>query len=68
MPSTVIRSFDYDPGTQRLWIRFVSGKLYTYEGVPEHVHDELNVSRSKGEYFNLHIRERYRSSEVPSAA
>jgi lysyl-tRNA synthetase class 2 len=67
MPSTVIRSFDYDPGSEQLWIRFVSGKLYVYQGVPEDIHDGLCVARSKGEYFNLAIRDRYQYREVAAA-
>jgi lysyl-tRNA synthetase class 2 len=67
MPSTVIRSFDYDPDSQQLWIRFVSGKLYIYEGVPEDIHDGLCGARSKGEYFNLAVRDRYPYREVVPA-
>jgi len=37
MPSSVIRSFDYDPVEHRLDIRFVSGRLYSYLDVPERV-------------------------------
>ena len=67
MPSTVIRSFDYDPGRQKLWIRFVSGKLYVYEAVPEYIYDGLSTARSQGEYFNLAIRDRYAFQEVIAA-
>jgi hypothetical protein len=67
MSSTVIRSFDYDPDSQQLWIRFVSGKLYIYQGVPEDIHDGLSSARSKGEFFNDAIRDRYPYREVVAA-
>ena len=41
MPSSVIRSFDYDPADQRLDIAFVSGGRYSYLEVPESVYDAM---------------------------
>ena len=59
MPSSVIRSFDYDPAAHRLAVTFVSGKRYAYLGVPEAVADHFRRAFSKGEYFNAAIRDLY---------
>jgi len=60
MPSTVIRSFDYDAEAHRLDIRFVSGRLYSYLDVPERVAEAMRRATSKGGFFNRRIRDRYR--------
>jgi KTSC domain len=59
MPSTVIRSFAYDAATRRLLIVFQSGRRYTYEAVPPEAFAALQSSRSKGEFFNTHIRDKF---------
>jgi hypothetical protein len=60
MPSTVIRSFDYDPAAHRLDVQFVSGRLYSYIDVPEREVAALSRAASKGGFFNRRIRDRYR--------
>jgi hypothetical protein len=60
MPSTVIRSFDYDPAAHRLDVRFISGRLYSYLDVPEREVAALARAASKGGFFNRRIRDRYR--------
>lgn len=59
MPSSVIRNFDYDPGSRRLAIRFVGGRRYHYDDVPGDVVDAMRRSPSWGRYFNEMIRDRY---------
>jgi hypothetical protein len=59
MPSSVIRSFDYDLADQRLDIAFVSGRRYSYLDVPESVYDAMGRAASKGGFFNRRIRDRY---------
>jgi lysyl-tRNA synthetase class 2 len=60
MPSSVIRAFDYAPADRRLDILFVSGRVYSYHDVPAEVVMAMRAASSKGEYFNRHIRDRYR--------
>jgi hypothetical protein len=60
MPSRVIRAFDYDAAERRLDVRFVSGRRYSYFEVPPEVFEALRGSFSKGEFFNAHIRDRFR--------
>jgi KTSC domain len=59
MPSTVIRWFNYAPGKQELLIGFTSGRTYAYLNVPEHVFLAMKRAPSKGEFFNVSIRDRY---------
>ena len=57
MPSAVIRTFEYDPATQRLSVEFQSGRRYAYLDVPELIYRDMKRAFSKGDYFNAHIRE-----------
>ncbi len=59
MPSTVIRSFEYDAARKELLVIFRSGRRYLYEDVPEETYAAMRKSFSKGEFFNEHIRERF---------
>jgi hypothetical protein len=59
MPSSVIRDWSYDEGQQALDIRFVSGRRYRYHDVPERLASGMREARSKGIYFNEHIRDRF---------
>jgi hypothetical protein len=60
MPSSVIRSFDYDPAAHRLDVQFVSGRRYSYHGVPADIAAGMRRAISKGSYFNRRIRNAYR--------
>ena len=59
MPSTVIRSFNYDADSRELSIVFQSGLRYTYENVPAETYTAMKSSFSKGEFFNAHIRDHF---------
>ena len=59
MPSSVIRSWRYHAAEHRLEIVFVSGKHYSYHGVPPAVAEEIASAASKGSYFNRSIRDRF---------
>lgn len=60
MPSSVIRSFAYDPVTHTLDVQFVSGRRYAYLDVPERIADAMRRAASKGGFFNRRVRDRYR--------
>jgi hypothetical protein len=59
MPSTVIRSYHYDPASCQLVVVFQTGRRYVYEEVPNEVFESLKRAFSKGEFFNSHIRDHY---------
>lgn len=57
--SSAISAVGYDAATKHMKIRFVEGHTYDFCGVPESVFDGLLEARSKGVYYNEHIRDRY---------
>jgi hypothetical protein len=64
MPSSVIRSYRYDPVEHQLDLVFVSGRRYRYYEVPEETYDAMRRAFSKGEFFNDFIRDQYRFALV----
>jgi hypothetical protein len=60
MPSSVIRSYRYDPQRRRLELEFVSGRRYRYHDVPEETWRGMPLAFSKGEFFNEKIRDHFR--------
>ena len=66
MPSTVIRSFNYDADSRRLLVVFQSGRRYTYQDVPAETYIAMTRSFSKGEFFNTHIRDNFSFVREPS--
>jgi lysyl-tRNA synthetase class 2 len=67
MPSSVIGAHNYDPGTRRLEITFVSGKVYVYEDVAPQLYFAFSTAFSKGTFFNKFIKDRHRCQEVRRA-
>ncbi len=47
----------YDSTTQRLWIQFVGGATYAYDGVPLYIWNELVGASSAGKYFHQTIKQ-----------
>lgn len=64
MPSSVIRSYHYDPQNRRLELVFVSGRRYQYHDVPGETYSAMRIAFSKGEFFNAHIRDQFRHTRV----
>ena len=59
MPSTVISHIDYNPATETLTIKFVSGVTYEYLKVPEEIYQQFKNYREKGVYLNQHIKKNF---------
>jgi len=57
--STDLSHARYDPDAGVLRIRFHSGGVYEYYGVPRRAYDLLLAAPSKGKYFHQHIKGRY---------
>jgi KTSC domain len=64
MPSTVISQFHYNADSRTLKVVFVSGIVYEYKNVPEEVCEAMKTSRSKGIYFNQHIKGKFKFEKV----
>lgn len=64
MPSSVISSFSYDPQSGDLTIRYISGLIYRYMGVPEKVFKEFRANASKGRYLNFHIKGKFNYEKI----
>ena len=59
MSSSVIQSFVYEREERRLIVRFVSGKVYSYDDVPIGIVEGFKAATSQGTYFNDVIRDRF---------
>lgn len=57
--SSALEAVGYDAATRRMKIRFTSGKIYDFCGVPERIHAGLMRASSKGAYYNDHVKDRY---------
>lgn len=55
--SSDLQSVGYESGV--LYIRFHSGGLYSYSGVPYEVYESLLSASSHGKYFHAHIKKNY---------
>ena len=64
MPSTVIRRFDYSPETRELRVELVTGRRYSYSGVPIEEAYAMRKAFAKGSYFNRRIRGAYPCREL----
>lgn len=58
--SRIFDGASYDGATRTLTLRFDSGSTYAFHDVPRQVYDDFLRIVNHGEYFNRHIRKRYR--------
>ena len=69
MPSTAIRNIRYDPSRRILSVWFVpTGDRYDYEGVGPETYTAFKASSSKGQFFNVFVRDRFRYHLVEHGA
>jgi hypothetical protein len=64
MPSSVIKSFDYDMARNELTVALTTGRVYVYSLVPPAAATEFKAAFSKGRFFNERIRDRFPYREV----
>ena len=58
--SSAIRKIGYEAEKSRMYIDFEdSDPYYTYCGVPEQVFQNFLNSRSIGQYYHAHIKDKY---------
>jgi lysyl-tRNA synthetase, class II len=58
--STTLKTATFQEHSAFLDLEFRSGTTYRYREVPQRVYQELLKAESKGQYFNQHIRNRFR--------
>jgi hypothetical protein len=66
--SSAILTIRYRPKEHELFVTFVGGKTYAYEGVPQRIYDAFLAAPSHGTFFNENIRDRYRYRLVSGRA
>ena len=59
MPSSAIDIIAFDENRSELTVTFTTGKTYVYGLVPKRIYDDFRAARSKGKFFNTHVRDRY---------
>lgn len=64
LESSVFASAAYRAGKHLLYLRFHSGDVYCYFDFPPQQYDEFLAADSKGQYFALNIRNRFRYRQV----
>lgn len=57
--SVAIRAVRYDPVRAKLLVRFSDGERHVYVGVPSEVGRSFRQSRSKTDFFEAEIADRY---------
>lgn len=57
--SSAVKRAEYNHGTRELTIWFPEGQPYSFCNVPEAIFQGLCNARSKGQFYNDHIRDRY---------
>lgn len=62
--SRAIAMFAYDPVAKSLLIRFKTGEVYVYQGVPREIFERFRQARSKGQFFASAIRDRFVSRRL----
>lgn len=62
--SGLLKEHGYEPSTGLMHLRFASGRLFEYSGVPQKVYDDLVAAPSMGKYFNQSIKGRFESTPI----
>ncbi len=62
--STSLAAVGYSKRLQILEIEFRTGAIFRYEGVPASVYRRLIIAESKGRFYRLFIRGKYKSLRV----
>jgi hypothetical protein len=59
MPSTAIEHISHDEAARKLHVTYAGGGTYTYYGVPNQVYAAFRAARSKGQFVNQLVKNRY---------
>jgi hypothetical protein len=64
--SKMLAAVAYSDDWKQVYLRFRSGEIYCYRGVPVERYEELLAAESKGEYARRHIFNRYPYQRIRS--
>lgn len=59
--SSNVAQIGYDPIAQKLGVKFRTGAIYYYLGVPESVYRAFLNSSSKGAFVHAHLKGRFQT-------
>jgi hypothetical protein len=59
--SSFINHISWDSDFLNLAVRFASGTVWIYYGVPQEIYKSLITAKSVGAYFNKNVRDNYPS-------
>lgn len=62
--SSLVSRFHYTPKGKTLTIQMVDGSIYFYTGIPKDLAARFKESKSKGGFFNRHIKGQFRSDKA----
>ena len=62
--SSNLKSVGYDPKTKTLEVEFHTGAVHQFQDVPPGVHKKMMTAKSKGGYFQVNVRNFYKSKQV----
>jgi len=65
--SRMLFAVAYNDDWQQLYLKFRSGDIYCYRGVPRARFEELLAADSKGQYCRRYILNRYPYQRIPAA-
>jgi hypothetical protein len=57
--SSMIAAIGYDEERETLEVEFIAGYVYRYFGISPDVFEGFRAARSKGAFFNRHIKDAY---------
>ena len=60
--SSAIEKIGYQ--NNELFIKFITGKMYIYNGVPTNIYNKFINAESKGKFFINNIKDRYNYQKV----
>jgi len=67
LDSSILAWAGYLPDLRLLQVGLRTGEDYEYFDVPAQAYSDLLVSTSKGRYYNLHIRKKFRFRQIKKA-
>ena len=57
--SSNVEAIGYDESSTELWVQYVGGRTYIYDGVPPSTFEELRSAPSIGSYMNRQVKPNY---------